>query len=86
MYRKNMEHPHKLDLKERTLLDSRGGAEPKDITRPSHMLIVDDCQGSNMYTMCRRDLMHHNHMTIKHRHILLTICYNLGQVSIELLG
>ena len=26
-----------------------------------------------MYTMCRRDLM--NHMTIKHRHIPLTICY-----------
>ena len=70
---KNMKKPHKLDLKERTFLDSRAGTPPQDITRPSHMLIVDDCQGTDMYTMCRRDLM--NHMTIKHRHIPLTTCY-----------
>ena len=51
VYKKNIEHPHKLDLKERTLLDSRGGAEPKDMVRPSHMLIEDDCQGMDMYTI-----------------------------------
>ena len=73
VYIKNIKKPHKLDLKERTLLDSRTGTPPQDLTRPSHMLIVDDCQGTDMYTMCRRDLM--NHMTIKHRHIPLTICY-----------
>ena len=70
---KNIEHPHKLDLNERTLLDSRAGAEPKVVTRPSHMLIVDDCQGKDVYAMCRRELM--NHMTIKYRHIPLTIWY-----------
>ena len=43
------------------------------LKRTSHLLIVDDCQGTDMYTMTRRDLM--NHMTIKHRHIPLTICY-----------
>ena len=47
VYRKTIEHPHKSDLKEQTLLDSRAGAEPKVVTRPSHMLIVDDCQGTD---------------------------------------
>ena len=37
------------------------------------MVIVDDCQGTDMYTMARKDLM--NHVTIKHRHIPITICY-----------
>ena len=37
------------------------------------MVIVDDCQGTDMYSLARRDLM--NHITIKHRHIPITICY-----------
>ena len=37
------------------------------------MVIVDDCQGTDMYTMARRDFM--NHITIRHRHIPITICY-----------
>ena len=44
--------PHKLDLKELTLLDSWAGADPKLVTRPSDMLILDDCQGADMSTIC----------------------------------
>ena len=35
------------------------------------MVIVDDCQGTDMYTMARRDLL--NHVTIKHRHISILL-------------
>ena len=60
-------------MEDRYILESRNFTKPTPIHRPSHLLIVDDCQGTDMHTMARRDLM--NHMTIKHRHIPLTICY-----------
>ena len=31
VYKKYIKQPHKLDLKERTLLDSRVGVEPKEL-------------------------------------------------------
>jgi hypothetical protein len=40
---------------------------PEKAIRPSHMLICDDCQGTNMYSNARNDLM--SHIAIKQRHI-----------------
>lgn len=60
-------------LEESYILDSRNSCLPVKLQKPKHMLIVDDCQGTDMYSLARRDLM--NHVTIKHRHIPMTICY-----------
>ena len=59
-------------LEENYILESRHYELPPPLKKPSHMVIVDDC-GTDMYAMARRDLM--NHVTIKHRHIPITICY-----------
>ena len=72
-YKRYTQKPWTTPMEDRYILESRNFAKPTPIHRPSHLLIVDDCQGTDMYTMARRDLM--NHMTIKHRHIPLTICY-----------
>ena len=37
------------------------------------MLILDDCQGSNVYTVARAGML--NHLSIKHRHVPVTICF-----------
>ena len=37
------------------------------------MLIQDDCQGLNVYTVARAGML--NHLTIKHRHIPVTIYF-----------
>ncbi len=60
-------------LEESYILESRNNEIPHPLKKPSHMVIVDDCQGTDMYSLARRDLM--NHVTIKHRHIPITICY-----------
>ena len=60
-------------LKESYVLEHRNYAQPTLPQKPSHLVIVDDCQGTDMYSLARRDLM--NHVTIKHRHIPITICY-----------
>ena len=62
-----------LTLKESSLLEKRGGAAPIPLEKPSHMLIVDDAQGTGLYSTCRRDIV--AHITIKHRHIPLSICF-----------
>ena len=36
------------------------------------MLIVDDAQGTDLYSNARRNLL--THIVIKHRHIPITIC------------
>ena len=41
--------------------------------KPSHVVIVDDCQGSDMCTLSKKDFM--NHVTIMRRPIPSTICY-----------
>ena len=47
-------------------------AEPlKKLQKLSHLLIVDDAQGTDLYSNARRDLF--THIVIKHRHIPLTI-------------
>ena len=55
VYMKNMKKPHKLDLEERTLLDSRTDVSPQDLTRPSHLLIVNDCQGTD-WILCAEEI------------------------------
>lgn len=67
--RKECEMPLKAEM----ILESRNFAAPPKLKRPSHMLIVDDCQGTDMYTSARRDLI--NHLTISHRHTPVTICF-----------
>ena len=62
-----------LTLKEMYEIEKRGGTPPKPVKRPAHMLIVDDAQGTDLYTTCRKDLM--SHCTIKHRHIPISICF-----------
>ena len=54
-------------------IEKRGYAPPQHMEKPSHLLIVDDAQGTDLYTTCRKDLM--SHMTIKHRHIPITLCF-----------
>lgn len=74
IYKEYRRHPQGIrSVADDVLLERRGFAEPMDIPRPSHLLIVDDAQGTDMYTMARRDLM--NHITIKHRHIPVTVCF-----------
>ena len=51
-------------LEDKYILEGRKFAKPTPLKRPSHLLIVDDCQGFDMYGMARRDLM--KRMTIKH--------------------
>ena len=47
------------------------GVVPELICKPSHMLIMDDAQGTGLYTKPCRDLL--SHIVIKHRHMPITI-------------
>ena len=49
-------------LEEISILESRNNEIPPPLRKPFHMVIVDDCQGTDMYSLARRDLM--NHVTI----------------------
>ena len=62
-----------MPLKYEYILESRNHAFPVSPHRPSHMLIMDDCQGTTMSGIGRTDIM--NHVTSKHRHVPLTICF-----------
>ena len=73
LYTKAQKGYHNLTLSEVSQLDNEGGRLPQRIEKPSHLLIVDDCQGTAMYSNYRRNTM--NHMLIKHRHIPVTICF-----------
>ena len=54
------------------MLAFRQGEPPRAMLKPSHMLIVDDAQGTDLYSNARRDLL--THIVIKHHHIPITIC------------
>ena len=73
VYNKYGKHHKPIPLKYAYVLESRNHAFPTQPHRPSHLLIMDDCQGTNLYGMRRTDIV--NHMSIKHRHIPLTICF-----------
>ena len=59
-------------LREQPLLAFRQGEPPRQLLKPSHMLIVDNAQGTDLISNARRDLL--THIVIKHRHIPITIC------------
>ena len=65
VYNKCGNNQRPMPLKYSYVLESRNYAFPVTPHRPSHMLIMDDCQGTNMYGIGRTDVM--NHVTIKHR-------------------
>lgn len=73
LYKKWKKNPYIINIVEEKLLNDQGHREPEHLPRPAHMLIVDDCQGTGMYSDAKRDLM--KHVTIKHRHIPLSICF-----------
>ena len=75
-------------LEENYILESRNFEIPPPLKKPSHLVIVDDCQGTDMYTMARRDLIIMNHVTSKHRHIpsLFATSCNLGWACPEQAG
>jgi len=71
VYMKARRTPTLLSLQEQTLLEQRGGIVPMLLRKPSHMLIIDDAQGTGIYTNARQDLL--SHIVIKHRHIPISI-------------
>ena len=73
VYNKNGRDQRPMPLKYAYILESSNPAFPVTPHRPSHVLIMDDCQGTTMYGIGRTDIM--NHVTIKHRHVPLTICF-----------
>ena len=71
MYHKWLHCPHPFTLQEEHFLECRQKDRPLNITKPSHLLIVDYAQGTNLYSGGRSKML--NHDVIKHRHIPLTI-------------
>ena len=62
-----------LTLLEENILQQRQYATPEIVPKPRDLLIMDDVQGSEVFTSKREDLM--VQMTIKHRHIPLSIIF-----------
>lgn len=62
-----------LNLIEQTQMESINYQEPKAVSKPQELLILDDVQGTDVFSSRRNDLM--VHMTIKHRHIPLSIIF-----------
>ena len=74
LYRTYVMNSHGVRLmKDKAVLERHHYRPPLNLPRPSHVLIVDDAQGTDMYTMARKDMM--NHISIKHRHIPVTVCF-----------
>jgi hypothetical protein len=71
VYQKWLKQPESITLMEQALLERRNGLPPLKLQKPSHLLIVDDAQGTDLYSNARKDLL--THMVIKHRHIPITI-------------
>jgi hypothetical protein len=68
------EHGEVLENEEHALLEQHFFQGPMRTVKPKrHMLILDDCQGSNVYTAARAGML--NHLAIKHRHVPLSICF-----------
>jgi thymidylate kinase len=70
-HRKWRKAPHLLDLREQHLIEYRQEQPPEKIPKPSHLIIIDDAQGTDLFRNARKDLL--SHIVIKHRHIPVTI-------------
>ena len=62
-----------LTLEEQFLIERMANEPPHLIEKPGHMLLVDDCQGTSLFSASRKNLM--THMVIKHRHIPISIVF-----------
>jgi hypothetical protein len=64
-----------MTMEQEHILERHGYHPPdrKRLEQPSHLLVVDDAQGTRLFTDARDDLM--SHMVIKHRHIPITLCF-----------
>ena len=70
----NYTQNNRLSNEETAVLVEHDYNPPSVEVKPKrHMLICDDCQGSSVYTQARRGML--NHLSIKHRHVPLTICF-----------
>jgi Poxvirus A32 protein len=67
------ERGYHLELEETALIEANHGRSPEPQKKPQELLILDDVQGTDVFTSRRDDLM--LHMTIKHRHIPLSIIF-----------
>jgi tRNA A37 threonylcarbamoyladenosine biosynthesis protein TsaE len=72
VYNKAQRDPLQLTAQEQMLIEYQQGNPPTPVRKPSHMLIVDDAQGTSLYNNSRQDLL--THIVIKHRHIPVSIC------------
>lgn len=73
VYKKWQHNEYSLTIQEEMLMERMNYEEPKNIPRPSHVLIIDDAQGTNVYTNSSTNAM--THLAIKHRHVPVTICF-----------
>lgn len=72
-FEKHIKRDH-LTVEEISLLEQHHFYPPSHEVKPKrHLLILDDCQGSSVYTTARAGML--NHLAIKHRHVPITICF-----------
>ena len=62
-----------LTLQEEALLESHAFKYTYPVPKPQQLLILDDVQGTDVFSSKRNDLM--VHITIKHRHIPLSVIF-----------
>ena len=68
-----MKHPDFLTVREQMVLEFNNYEPMKAVERPRCMIIMDDVQGMGMYSQNPNNII--THMTIKHRHIPLSMCF-----------
>ncbi len=74
IYSKHRRNNQSLTFEEEGILEREEYRDPVKITRPAHMVVFDDCQNTSIYSNnLRNNLL--QHMTIKHRHIPLSLCF-----------
>ena len=67
MYEKWLHCSYASTLQEQTLLDYKCKEPPKFITKPAHLLIADDAQGTSVHSNGCSNALHY--AVVKHRHI-----------------
>ena len=66
LYKKYLNNKDLLSFKEERLLEEYGYVKPPVPVRPSHMLIIDDMAGSDIYSNNRKnDILNHNCNQVK---------------------
>ena len=68
-------------LEESYVLESRNNEIPPPLKKPSHMVIVDDCHGTDMYILARRDLMNHTTIKLNATHFIIYKTGDLKQLK-----